>query len=114
MELIDKSKVISITAETGALKTQSRVREMPVIINIPDSATNGDIEFITWYKIKERLPEKYGMYLVTLNKLDTDFCEYYPKIKQFGFSGNICGEVTAWAYLPKPCSEYEEEIDGNS
>ena len=43
MELINKSDVINITAETGALETQSRVRQMPAIINIPDHATNGDV-----------------------------------------------------------------------
>lgn len=61
-----------------------------------------DCEPITWYKVEDRLPEKYGMYLVTLNKSNTDFCEYYPDKEQFGFSGSICNEVTAWAYLPKP------------
>lgn len=43
MELINKSDVINITAETGALETQSRVRQMPAIINIPNNATNGDV-----------------------------------------------------------------------
>lgn len=43
MELINKSDVINITAETGALETQLRVRQMPAIINIPDHATNGDV-----------------------------------------------------------------------
>lgn len=65
-----------------------------------------ECESISWHKVeKDGLPKKYGMYLVTLNKRDTDFCEYYPEKQQFGFSGNICDEVTAWAYLPKPCED---------
>ena len=55
MELINKSEVINITAETGALETQSRVRDMQAVISIPDNATNGDVIKAVFPKIPRTL-----------------------------------------------------------
>lgn len=64
-----------------------------------------ECEAITWYRVAEKLPDKHGVYLVTLNNFNTDFCEYYPDDGKFGWKNNFCDEVTAWANLPKPCKE---------
>lgn len=63
MELINKSDVINITAETGALETQSRVREMPAIMNIPNNATNGDVIKALFPNVKS----KHGLVFVNFS-----------------------------------------------
>lgn len=63
-----------------------------------------------WIPVSEGLPDKYGIYLVTLNNHDTDFCEFYPNDRTFGMNGNVCYEVTAWMPLP-PCYEPQESED---
>lgn len=55
-----------------------------------------------WIPVSQKLPDKYGIYLVTLNNHDTDFCEFYPNDRTFGMNGNVCYEVTAWRELPQP------------
>lgn len=57
-----------------------------------------------WIKPEERLPEKPGVYLVTLNHTGVDFCEWYES-RYFGWLCKPCYEVTAWMPLPEPCKE---------
>ncbi len=66
MELINKSEVINITAETRALETQSRVRKMPAIINIPNNATNGNV--IKAVFPKSEVIEKRAVVLVGISR----------------------------------------------
>lgn len=60
-----------------------------------------------WISVKDRLPEKRGeqFYLVALNEVATDFCQYFGE-GHFGIivkgKENICDEVTHWMPLPKP------------
>lgn len=58
------------------------------------------LEQTRWIPVSQKLPDKYGIYLVTLNNHDTDFCEFYPNDRTFGMHGNVCYEVTAWMPLP--------------
>ena len=61
-----------------------------------------------WIECDDALPNKDGVYLVTLNYSTTDICEYYTNKKQFGLEGNICDEVVAWMPLPKPYRKDED------
>lgn len=106
-------KLINAEFVINKIKEQSEEITVDTLISWLENITI-ESEVITWHKVEDETPKKYGMYLVTLNKRNTDFCEWYPDKQQFGFCGSICDEVTAWAYLPKPCSEYEEVRDGNS
>lgn len=63
-----------------------------------------------WIPVSEKLPKKYGVYFVTLNNWNTDFCEFYLYKQAFGMNGNICDEVTAWMPLPEPYKAESEEI----
>lgn len=58
-----------------------------------------------WVSVKDRLPDKFSVYVVTLNYNTVDFCEYYPNKKQFGWKDKICDEVVAWMPLPEPYKE---------
>ena len=55
-----------------------------------------------WIDCDDKLPEKFGVYIVTLNHASVDFCEYYPKKQQFGWNDKLCDEVVAWMPLPEP------------
>lgn len=73
------------------------------ILSLPD-ANDG------WIPVEEKLPEKNGFYLVTLNNSCTDFCLWKDK-KGFGMLGTRwypCEEVTAWRDLPKPYEPKEK------
>lgn len=65
-------------------------------------------ETYVWHHVTEKLPEKKAIYFVTVGDTEycdnnfTDFCEYYPDKKQFGFNGEICEQVIAWMDLPEP------------
>ena len=59
-----------------------------------------------WIPCAERLPDDYGIYLVTLYGLecnDTDFCKYNPDTQQFSWDA-VCDDVIAWMPLPDPYS----------
>ena len=70
MELIDKSEVINITAETGALETQSRVREMQAVISIPNNPTNGDVikALFPYISIEDNCQLYYSVDIENLSK----------------------------------------------
>ena len=55
-----------------------------------------------WRDINDKLPQKNGIYIVTLNNYCTDFCEFNVSTKKFGWMGQENNEVTAWMPLPKP------------
>lgn len=57
---------------------------------------------LNWTECEKALPNKQGVYLVTLNSATVDFCMYFPDTKQFGWKGSICDEVVAWMSLPEP------------
>lgn len=61
-----------------------------------------------WIPITKELPKYGGIYLVTLNNANTDFCEFDVSNKKWGWLGEICDEVTAWMPLPKP---YKSEVE---
>ena len=56
-----------------------------------------ECEPITWFKLEERSPKEYGIYLVTINYEYVITAEYFPDTRGF-----LCGKVVAWAHLPKP------------
>ena len=57
---------------------------------------------LNWIDVNDKLPDKYGWYIVTLNNTCTDFCQYYPDKKQFGVNDIPNDEVTAWMPMPEP------------
>lgn len=64
-----------------------------------------------WVPVSERLPHKYGVYLVTVKGLEfntTDFCKYFPATKEFAW-GEPCNDVIAWMPLPEPYKEEDNE-----
>ena len=61
-DLIERKEVIEITAETGALETQARVKRLPTVNAIPVEKVQkliGELqEFVEWENVVER--DKYA------------------------------------------------------
>lgn len=61
-----------------------------------------------WIPVTERLPEKFGAYIVAVNndfsKLYTDYANYDPFAKKWttGLYRGVCEIVTHWMPLPEP------------
>ena len=115
-EFPNNSDTISRQAAIDALKNDERYNE-----DIPNRADGVRDAIITvlsipaanrWIPCKERLPDKYGFYLVTLNNGTTDFCLW--NAMEFGWESSgifsKCDEVTAWMPLPEPYKEEEGEL----
>lgn len=85
-DLIERDTVIWITAETGALETQRRVKELPAINR--------------WIPCNERLPEQEGLYLVTTVSGNVYIRSFYFSLasKRPYFSGDE--KVIAWMQRP--------------
>ena len=98
-------KLISANRMIDAIKDvlDGKIAKESLLSYIEDNFCEGEV--IKWIKVEDELPKKYGVYLVTLNNYNTDFCVYYPDKKSFGFNNQLNDEVTAWSYLPKPLTE---------
>lgn len=88
-DLIERDAVIWITAETGALETQRRVKELPAVNR--------------WIPCSERLPEENKVVLVSTTTGYVDFAvlrwgKWFPD----GYNGVAfpSNRITAW--MPKP------------
>ena len=90
-DLIEREKVLWITAETGALETQSRVRELPSVNQ--------------WIPCDERLPESGGSYICTAldgNERRVTVANYQNKFQRFELSGRRAyWRVVAWMPMPE-------------
>lgn len=95
-------EVIDITAETGALTTQSRVMELKPY-RLPESKTG------RWIPCSERLPENDAYVLCTTitakGRRSVVRGYYSEKVWVCGMNSN----VIAWMPLPEPYKEYEHE-----
>ena len=98
-DLIDRKAVINITAETGALETQRRVKELPAVNR--------------WIPCSERLPEE-NVYVLAFVKREHSsrailsvLIEGKWKIGVNDCSDgfNVVGAITHWMTLPEPPKE---------
>ena len=64
------------------------------------------IEPIEWIPCSERLPEKYGEYLITATYIDKP---YVTTDEYFSYGWDDWEEVTAWAERPKPWKGKNDE-----
>ena len=60
-DLIERKEVIEITAETGALETQARVKRLPTINAIPVEKVQGVIDILQ-HEINLTNPDEYGRF----------------------------------------------------
>ena len=68
---------------------------------------------IDWIRVKDRLPEKSGKYLICANQYVTavDFSERHKKFNAFDIldsSNEAFSDVTHWAYINLPKEEEDE------
>ena len=105
--LVSIQEVLNITAETGALETQRRVREL--------ARRDRSQE---WIPCSERLPSEYGNYLIVKEYDNVDIGTYNPdgRIKWSGcdadgFHWLSDWEVLAWMSLPQPWKGADDEYD---
>lgn len=92
-----------------------KVIEQIVRLEIDGDETKAEVigEAPRWISVAERLPEKDGMYLVSISpqsrmekRVDTDFYSHFGVWQIFGKF------VTAWMPLPEPYrKETEDESD---
>lgn len=98
-DAVSREAVLEITAETGALETQARVKTLPSVTPKP-----------RWIPVSERLPKSHGVYNVT-RLIDeayiTDSCFYdgqgtWYDDTRINHDRKYLDDVIAWIPLPEP------------
>lgn len=109
-DAVSREAVLRITAETGALETQARVKALPSVTPKP-----------RWIPVSERLPKAEGYYLVTgekyfipdhVNDANHYKCVgigYYSDYSHKFEPSNGIEKFYAWMPLPAPYKEGESE-----
>ena len=78
-----------------------------------DHLIDNGVTFQKWIPVTERLPDKYGEYLVTVKEetgnLYSDYADYDPYQQRWktGLFLGVRDKVTHWMYLPEPPKEVE-------
>lgn len=105
MRLIDADALIeSIKRQCGICKLMpdEEIRQTAIVMEkglIEEVNNAPTVEPIEWIPCSERLPEKYGEYLVTAIYIDKP---YVTTDEYFSYGWDDWEEVIAWAERPKP------------
>ena len=92
-----------LTADDELIQQFIDVLEKGFIEEVDNAPT---IEPIEWIPCSERLPEKYGEYLITATYIDKP---YVTTDEYFSYGWDDWEEVTAWAERPKPWKRKNDE-----
>ena len=113
MRTIDADVLIeSIKRQCGFCKLMpdEEIRQMAVIMEkglIEEVNNAPTVDPIEWIPCSERLPEKYGEYLITTTYLDEP---YVTTDEYFSYGWDDWGrDVVAWAETPKPWKGKKDE-----
>lgn len=104
-----KETIIEMRDNDGTGTQQEVCKFLANLMDLLEKQISNSEKPNKWISVSQKLPDKYGIYLVTLNNHDTDFCEFYPNDRTFGMNGNVCYEVTAWMPLPQPYKAESED-----
>lgn len=112
MRLIDADALIeSIKRQCGICKLMpdEEIRQTAIVMEkglIEEVNNAPTVEPIEWIPCSERLPEKYGEYLVTATYIDEP---YVTTDDYYSYGWDDWEEVTAWAEKPKPWKGKKDE-----